>query len=233
VLSPAGTPQRSFTVNGKSLDAADGRFELPLPVSGPFWLQIVAGTSPEITRQVEVPAGGAPLDLGDVKLEVGGTVVGSVVDATGKDAPKNPSLRLKGADGRDRSAMVQKDGRFEIDRVGPGSFTLVASAEGYAAAATSVKAGARGVTLKLERYASLELTVTQKGERRAKAELDLTGPPSADGSPNKRYVQVDADGVATVTQLAPGPWTVQLRGGPSQAVTLLAGQRRKLTVAAP
>jgi len=133
---------------------ADGRFSVaPLPV-GRHVLDVVAPGFR--ARRVSVAIGTKPVDLGDIILEPGLRIQGTVVDGTGNPladaeliAVLAPASRrvFEGSD--ERSTHSDSDGRFLIDGLAEGTYELTAQAYGFGNVVKSIAAGTKNVTLTL------------------------------------------------------------------------------------
>jgi len=84
VIGPGGTPLRTFSIDGKPFDAADGRFAVPLePRDGQVRIQV--GADGMETRTVQ--AGSTLSELGDIALQAAPRIAGKVTVASGEPVP--------------------------------------------------------------------------------------------------------------------------------------------------
>jgi protocatechuate 3,4-dioxygenase beta subunit len=238
VLDPSGRPLSTFSINGKQFTSAEGRFELPLPARGTASLRFDAAPSPYETRAVEVPPTATEVPLGDIRLKRGFTVRGTVLAAEGrKPIASSPYLDAKSEGGQFDSSGIQPDGSFLLRRVPEGKLVLAASHASYAPAGVTVevKKGLPEQVLMLVKYASLELTVLERGEPVAGANVEALGAETPAQPVNRRSHTTSSDGTVKLTQLSPGAWTLKV-GRPARAtrtVKLEPGEQAKLEVSLP
>ena len=234
VLDWSGKPVESFTVNQKHFNSTGGKFELTLPARGEAQLRIDGALAPWETRTVQVPELPTEVSLGDIHLKRAFTVSGRVTDAAGKPITARAYLDTKG--GQFESSGLQADGTFTLKRVPEGKLTLTASADDFAPAGATleVKQGMAEVVLKLEKPASLEITVLRRGEPAAGIQVEASGPPIPTSSINKRLHTTASDGRVKLDQLTPGAWTVKVgrEAGPTRSLNLEPGQQAKLELTA-
>ena len=113
---------------------------------------------------LDVPAAGEGVDLGDVALEVGITIRGRVRDAGGHAvegaevngySQENPTQPL--------TARAEADGTYVMAGLGPGLYDLSATAPGMGMARRKADAGAAGVDFVLAPAGSITGTVVDEG----------------------------------------------------------------------
>ena len=105
VVGPGGAPLRTFSVDGRPFDAADGRFALPLePRGGQIQLQV--GAEGMETRTVQ--AGATVSELGDIALQPAPRLSGRVTLASGQ-----PVADAEVSAGKD-SARTDSGGSFVL-----------------------------------------------------------------------------------------------------------------------
>ena len=83
VVGPAGAPLKAFFVDGRSFDAEDGRFAVPLDARD-GQVQLRVGAAGMETRTVQ--AGGTVSELGDIALQRAPELRGTVTLASGEPA---------------------------------------------------------------------------------------------------------------------------------------------------
>jgi hypothetical protein len=214
VLDWNGKPVEAFSVDGKQFTSPEGRFEVTLPGKGSVSLRIDGALAPYETRTVQVPETPTEVALGDIKLKRGFTVSGQV------DA-----------------AAIQRDGTFSLKRVPEGKLTVTASREKYTSAGVTVavKPGVGEVVLKLEKTASLEITILRGGEPASEVDVEASGPPTPTTADNRRLHTTASDGKVKLEQLSAGSWTVKAgREKPTtRTVKLKPGEEAKLELTVP
>jgi protocatechuate 3,4-dioxygenase beta subunit len=139
--------------DGRTTTDAEGRFAIDQLAPGDYELVVAVGRNAPPLAWVGEPSRSIALVSGDarvrdVRLVVAverTTIAGTLVDLAG--APVTDALvRASGA-----STRSDADGRFALQLVGPGPFTLEALVGGQRLARRDVDAGAHDVTLRLER----------------------------------------------------------------------------------
>lgn len=150
--------QRQGPGERKTTTGRDGRFELKDVVAG-FGFSVKAEPTNLVlaSKPLSRPEGGT-LDVGDLVCEIGGTLVGRVVDDTGngiagaevrawtvdKPAAGGAGMILLGDGGAEsaRTAKTDAAGSFQISGLKSGEVAFSASAEGY------TRESKKGVSLK-------------------------------------------------------------------------------------
>lgn len=159
VLDPGGIPLAAARVEARSLDGAlravgqsdaDGGFRLDAPAGALVVVARCAGWLDGRSLPVALRAGDAA-HVGDVRLALGATLAGRVVDAAGRPV-EGARVQVDG----ERHVVSEADGVFEVTGLPAGETTLVASAAGglpsepLRCVVTGPAAGAvRGVELRL------------------------------------------------------------------------------------
>jgi protocatechuate 3,4-dioxygenase beta subunit len=238
VLDWNGKPVEAFSVDGKQFTSPEGRFEVTLPGKGSVSLRIDGALAPYETRTVQVPETPTEVALGDIKLKRGFTVSGKVLSAvTGQPLDPSPYLDAKSEGGQVDAAAIQRDGTFSLKRVPEGKLTVTASREKYTSAGVTVavKPGVGEVVLKLEKTASLEITILRGGEPASEVDVEASGPPTPTTADNRRLHTTASDGKVKLEQLSAGSWTVKAgREKPTtRTVKLKPGEEAKLELTVP
>jgi hypothetical protein len=114
---------------------ADGTFALRAPHRTTLALRLSASPGQSVPRTITIRTGEKrTLDLGALRLEVGGSVFGVITDLRGS-AVGTASLQLVPAGGQSSHgvslARSRDDGSFEMKRIQPGRYRLTAEAQGY------------------------------------------------------------------------------------------------------
>ena len=223
---------------GLQFESAEGRFEFSLPGRGSVELRIDGALSPYETRSVQVPERTEEVPLGDIKLKRGFTVSGKAVSAaTGKALDPSPYLDAKSEGGQFENGAIQRDGSFTLKRVPEGKLVLSASSKDYAPAGVTidVKPGLHEIVLKLEKSASLEITVMRRGEPAAGIDVEASGPVTPASPINRRSHTTASDGKVRIEQLSPGSWTLKAGRDPGtvRLVQLKPGEETKLELTVP
>ena len=126
----------------------DGRFEAADGLNPGASLSIaVTLRAHAVERRLRIPFPSAPRDLGDIQLQAGRRLRGTVLDESGRPFPgaavllaaRRGFMGLEGSfDGIGReAARTDATGRFEIDCLTPGPWHLYFDAEGYQVEARS------------------------------------------------------------------------------------------------
>lgn len=162
------------------LTDAEGRFEITGLRRGEYLLTAEANGGATTASE----AGVRPDAQVELRLAPLAAIEGRVLS---NGEPADCMLRLAGPS--PRSAKV-RDGRFELERLEPGTYTVTASAaDGSTSTRVELEAGAREeVELALERFAKLSGTVVdEQGQAIAKAEILV-------GSGSDGRVEISRDG---------------------------------------
>lgn len=116
--------------------AADGRFVLEGLRDGEWDIEAAVVGSHSAKRRVKVPGGNAPLDLVVPRVA---TASGIVTDPAGHPVAQaivsasSATRTMYWDNGREeRSKATDKDGRFKLDNLAPGSLKISAKSEGWA-----------------------------------------------------------------------------------------------------
>ena len=128
--------------------------------------QVVEVRAPGLgTRRidVDVPAGGDGVDLGDVVLEVGIAIRGHVRDAAGQPI-EGAMISTYSNDGQ-FDTRSQADGTYTLAGLTPGLFSIYASATGMSRAQRKAEGGASGIDFVLARGGSITGTVVDEAGR--------------------------------------------------------------------
>ncbi|MEO1085682.1 MAG: carboxypeptidase regulatory-like domain-containing protein, partial [Acidobacteriota bacterium] len=225
---------------------AEGRFRLGNLEPQTYRLQVTAaGFAMVKVPGLEIPADVGEHDLGVIVVAPGVSIEGRVTDAdggalTGAVVKSQPS-------GRDLTAMVENrtrapveatadvGGRFRFDDLTPGqALQLRLELEGYAAEPTDVVTPAAGedtlaVTLVMEPAAELAVQVADgDGQPLHGARISIN--PTGGNRYRAKRASTDEDGVATVTELVPGRFDLEVsfdgyRSLRRSGLELAAGER--------
>ena len=144
------SPAASDAVSAEA--GADGRFALgPLP-TGKLGLGVSAPRHTARRVEVAIPVRGRAVDLGQVTLETGLVIRGSVRDREGNPVPgARVSASSKGRIERSEGeAVTESDAAFVIAGLRAGPHELIAAAAGYATARSQAEPGGSPVTLVLQ-----------------------------------------------------------------------------------
>lgn len=199
---------------------AEGRFKLPMEASG---CSVIAH-HPQFpsSDRTRIEAGKDNV----VKLGLGGTIEGNVVDEQGRPVasyrlsvevflPKSEGAEL-GPRGRPQQ-INEEAGAFRLERMPAGKYVLVASASGQPPGksdSVNVDVGqtTRSVRIVLPRAATLTGTIRDDETRRpiagAVVQLDAM---AGGGGPNANPpATTDAQGIYSLTGVPPGPFSVRI-----------------------
>jgi len=203
----------------------DGTFEAVGLSPGAYQVRVQnQGRAPLLTDPSRVEEGGTT-DLGTLLLREGVTLSGTVTDDAGRPV-EDATVSLRDSAGRPvflfSFATTGSDGRYRVQELTPGAYTVRVEARGYAPAS-------RPVTL-TDAPGTLDAVLARGGEVRVRVE-DEAGQPvlgarvslrDADGRTVTRTLSLvsllegnlgltDARGLATVPDLAAGVYRVTAR----------------------
>lgn len=236
MIRPKG-PLPRLVFLGSATTAADGTFEIGDLPDGPYhvlaflYLGVYGGASflPAETSALRVAASDVAADRTDLRLRLPpdrtpptGSLAGAVVDAA--DATPVFAFRLKLSRGDQVGYAHGPDlavGRFRIDRLPEGEWTVEVTADGYAPFTTAAVVRAGSVT---EVRAALARGATIAGRLRLSGEGSLAGAtirlrrePDAAGAVATATIPVGADGSFRGAGFLPGRWRLDVLGkGPSE-----------------
>jgi len=245
VTSPTGAPVSDAMIQVTSqgeqhavefgLTFGSGRAEIDVN-PGPALVEVEHARWVDRTLEMEIAPGVNELD---VALEAGAAVSGAVLSTDGAPIPLanvelHPAEALEDDAGRwlhpPSVTVTDRDGRFRVTGVDPGSHVLLANKPGYGEGGPErpIEVGRRavdGVEVLLEPGASLIGTVTglpPSGVARVAI--------SVSRGLRSRRTAPDTSGRFVLEHLAPGEWTVSARRGSRSArevertVTIRSGQ---------
>ncbi len=233
VLRPAG--RRSTIPEGRSgcdlapeLEGRTARFLCRLPATDLDLSFQPSDYAPEYRRAVRI-ASGKRLDLGELALRKGGSVVGWVEALGGKIEKDRCHARLIPATGPGGAALVREsvesagrdfvvppDGAFVFTGLSPGVYRLEVDHPGYArgrAAPISVFAGRETLlreSLKLQRPVPVEIDIVPPRDGFGRPwRVQLSGGPGADRPSKTGFVlnaETDSEGRAKTPNVEPGDY---------------------------
>lgn len=233
VLRPDGraVPEAQVTLidqNGHQVSrgscGADGRYAVPVPVSGTYVLIVSAATHQPEASSVTVGSESVRLD---VSLAGSGEIAGAVRGAESRRPLPGAAVTL--ADDRGEvsgSVVTGEDGRYRLHCSGAGDHTVVVSAAGHRPVALTVSVPDSGL---VERDIELTGVVWLRGTARSAAGstvsdaritvLDSTGDVAA-------VVETDEGGEYAISDLPAGEYTVVASGylPATTGVTLAGGE---------
>lgn len=208
VLIPEGntSPAMIMMMRSGALTNADGRFRLEGAAVGRRLVEAHAPGFRAGKLELELAAGD---NVADFTLERGASIAGRVL-APGGGPLNGASVRVVAGPGRPSfglpSAQTDPQGRFRIDGLEPGTISLIAEAEGFAAtqsAPIEVAGEVAGIDLVLERGARIV------GELRGLS-LDQLGRVvvAATRTGGRLLGRADFEGRYTIEGAGPGRWSV-------------------------
>jgi len=202
----------------RTFDSADGRFSLTALMPGMHDLVVTApGVAPLVMHGLDVPTGETRAVVG-LRMQVGGSVAGSVGEHGTGTALGGAVIRLVPVGGRDavseetmrgvESVTTGADGRFEIDRVPRGDYYVVASLNGYAEASSDAVAVSDGTQTDVDR-----VLLGKGGAISGRLLLDSGIPAKGTqltlvSNGLEKTVETDTDGRFTVLEIAEAEWTL-------------------------
>jgi len=252
VVDARGTPQSRVELRarrkgggGSRLDwftTDDGRFEITGLAAGDYrvtaWrgeVELRVPTAPDGTR-VAV-AVGAVAELRLVVEDRTGSIRGTVVDAVGQpigDAYVSAAVEDEGVaaaavarwSASDRPRVTAADGTFVIDRLAPGSYTVLAARKGGGEAVAEHVAVGSTTKLQIRATGSIEGTVRLAGAVIDELALTLT----SEAGYRRGEAFYRTGGRYTLTDVAPGTYKLRATtpGGAGElaAITIAAGEHK-------
>lgn len=218
VLGPDGAPRSNVNVQvmsgsrGYAQAAADGTFRIEgLPEEGLVDLSAIPwGPSGEQNlRQARIK--GVPIGTEDVviRLEVGVSISGVVLDADGKPA-EDIDVNAQGEDMNSSIAQLGAEGRFELKGLGPQAYTLTVTRRNTGVslgAPVRVEAPATNVRLNLAARAKIHGRIEAQ---RTQGFSVWVMPSSADDVPPVATGRIGADSTFTLDVPGDGSYTVRV-----------------------
>lgn len=217
-------------MRAQKVTASDGTFEAGGLEAGRYLVRVNSGEHAQHLGEPFGLAEGATHDAGDIRLAAGVTLSGRVTDDTGKPV-EDATVSLRDARGRSvfsfSMATTGSDGRYDVNGLEAGAYTVRFEARGLAPDERPVTLGASGGTLDgvLSRGGTLQVLVEDDAGRPvAGARVTLL---DARGQPVTRTLSLvtifegdrgvtDASGRTTLPDLAPGTYRASAarEGGP-------------------
>lgn len=251
-LGAGGDAPSPASIAGRARSSPDGSFEVADLAPGSYELQVSHPQYSPGRAVVTLPASGR-LDGVEVRLEPGVKIRGRVLDESGAPVADAFVLLLdpqSGAPvpGDPRGRMTGTDGAFELAGVAPGTWSLVASAAGYAPSAPVVvdaTAGAENVVLRVTPGGRVEATVVESsGAPAAGVPVTLvesaTGRAALPGMPGpgaRRGPTTDDAGRVVFEHVRAGAWTLRAtpaeRAGTQVQIVVEEGRTAAATATLP
>ena len=193
---------------------AEGRFKVTLDDDGDNELVVSGPGRPRLVLHAKASEGVREVPLGEVRLENGRTLRGSVADSITAALVKNQRVEAHWGAGtyQRRYGNSQADGTFEIEGASARAVTLEVSAEHYATSVIEVPPGAGPLKVRLEPLGSLELKVYDKSQPAVGVEVHAVGP-ARDGKSANEVRELTTDGLGTVRfeDARAGEWSLTFR----------------------
>jgi carboxypeptidase family protein len=213
--APATVAELSKTRLGE-----DGRFRLSRLPRGSHVLAVMADGYP--ARRIEVRIDGADVDLGDVVLEPGLSIRGSVRDDRGwpVTGAQVTAFQWRSAEGVVRAESLP-DGSFALPGLSPGQYHVTVSAPGFGGGAQDVAAGAEDVGLVLHLAGAVTGTVVDAAGRAVEVFALAARPASRPVGPPEVQSVADRGGRFRVGELAEATYVLQFSAPGRGSVTVL------------
>ncbi len=220
----AGEPVPEFLGSELNTEAGDdGAFRLRV---GPGSQGLEAGAPNLAARRldVDVPAAGETVDLGDVALEAGIAIRGRVRDGAGYAIERASVYTWSQETDQGFTARTESDGSYVLAGLTPGLFSVSVTAAGMGRAERKAEAGASGVDFVLQRGGTISGAVVDDLGRpleafrvyaRLPVRMGTMGGARGDsfGTPDGRFLLEDvAEGDYVVDVTAPDRATATVSG---------------------
>jgi len=220
----AGEPVPEFLGSELNTEAGDdGAFRLRV---GPGSQGLEAGAPGLAARRldVDVPAAGETVDLGDVALEAGIAIRGRVRDGAGHAIERASVYTSSQETDQGFTAQTESDGSYVLAGLTPGLFSVSVTAAGMGRAERKAEAGASGVDFVLQRGGTISGAVVDdlgkpleafRVYARLPVRMGTMGGARGDsfGTPDGRFLLEDvAEGDYVVDVTAPDRATTTVSG---------------------
>lgn len=217
--------------------APDGSFKIVGLDRGVWALSVTepkGGSSNSAKVEVDLSDGsdrtGITISIEARDAQIRGTVLGPdrkpAVGAQVHAMRELPGASRQKFDVQSEPVRTDATGNFVIEKLRPGTYTVVAEGRGSKADTAGVRTG-EATTILLSPLSSLAIAVTHEGKPAAKVELSCWGPVGSLG------LQADADGAHTFTEVAQGEYRCEARSdaGTAKATITVRDEPAKLTLA--
>ncbi|HXV76164.1 MAG TPA: carboxypeptidase regulatory-like domain-containing protein, partial [Candidatus Polarisedimenticolaceae bacterium] len=190
----------------------EGRYRMPGVQAGDYHVWAQAPGYASYTSETEIEVRGEPLYAVDIELDTGGAIVGRV-SGVEPERFSDVGVEAQGPSARGAGAVaVDGDGRYRVDNLGPGSYTVVASVANSgkrASGEVTLEPGAVEATLDLEFAPGLTLSgrAVQAGSGIGGATVYVEGTNVVHDGWN----ETDHEGRFEIDGLEPGDYTIRLR----------------------
>jgi protocatechuate 3,4-dioxygenase beta subunit len=222
LVGPEGAPIQRFELNGRFMSDARGAFSRAIEETGTQELTFDAPGMAQTSRAVKVQEG-VDLEVGEVRMEPGRRIEGRVVDAeTGAPVAEAQLLFREQSSGEDgkpsgsRILFTREDGLFTLPHVEARPMELRVNHTEYRTAQVALGSGNVSATVRLERGATVQVSVQDAGGQPVDADVQLV----RDGDTSWESIMV-LKGVGRRRGLEPGTYLAQVRmGGDAPGVFL-------------
>jgi len=188
------TLKNSAGASQAAVTDASGLFQITLSSAGKYHLFVKAPGFAELADEVTVSADDPSLLLSIVLYPQGRALSGKVADTTGA-AVVGATVRARNTAGESKSAVTDKEGRFQIEGLAPDRYSIAVSAQGYSAymaAGVTVRAGEVPTPLAVVLFAKTpNAAATTKAEPAATAPTTNAPAPSAPAAPEHSAAPVE------------------------------------------
>lgn len=210
----AGTSRGGPGASARSDEGGAYRIEGLTPGDYVVYAMDGIGMAPRVSKSIRID-GEASLDFDLPLARFSGTVVDGATKQPLADARVAASLDGKpGA--RPGSATTDSNGRFFVDDVEPGSYTLTLRRSGYQEAhadATATEAGGDAGTIEMTRGEGLELVVRDGIYQIPLRAVSVRAKDGAGMTVLSTFVSLDDDGKGEIPSLKPGRYTLVVESG--------------------
>jgi hypothetical protein len=137
------TLRNSAGATQSAVTDTSGLFQITGLSVGKYQLSVTAPGFAELADEVSISADDPSLLLSVVLYPQGRGLLGKVTDTTGT-AVVGATVRVRNAAGESKSAVTDKEGKFQFEGLAPDKYSIAVTAKGYAgymAAGVSVRAG--------------------------------------------------------------------------------------------
>ena len=210
VRNAAGQTQSAVT-------DTSGLFQITGLSVGKYQLSVTAPGFAELADEVSISADDPSLLLSIVLYPQGRGLLGKVTDTTGAGVAA-AMVRVRNAAGESKSAITDKEGKFQFEGLAPDKYSIAVTAKGYSgymAAGLSVKAGEPAAPLAIVLFPKpSNAPAVAKAEQALAAPTTVAAAPSAPAPAEQVPAPAPAEAAQPRTQATAPPAVVSVAPAP-------------------